>query len=265
MKRVLITGATGFIGSALAKYLRAMNYHLVGLTRSIKLLPTNKQNLVDEWIECNLADDEFNYEVMSNVDYVVHLAGNAHLTKEAAYSEYYRNNTVATKKLATVAAQYSVEKFIFVSTIKVNGDNSESESNFTFTEDSDVNRADYYSQSKYEAEKVLKDICRLHEMDFVILRPPLVYGAGVFFIWLILGLMYFHAYNKRDILELDKNELLITTNSIIANFIVSFVAMISILMTILKIEYLSGWIYFSISPLIFIAIFIKEKYFRSDQ
>jgi len=92
----------------------------------------------------------------------------------------------------------------------------------------------------------------------------LVYGVGVFFIWLILGLMYFHAYNKRDILELDKNELLITTNSIIANFIVSFVAMISIIMTILKIEYLSGWIYFSISPLIFIAIFIKEKYFRLD-
>ena len=92
----------------------------------------------------------------------------------------------------------------------------------------------------------------------------LVYGVGVFFIWLILGLMYFHAYNKRDILELDKNELLITTNSIIANFIVSFVAMISIIMTILKIEYLSGWIYFSISPLIFITIFIKEKYFRLD-
>ena len=92
----------------------------------------------------------------------------------------------------------------------------------------------------------------------------LVYGVGVFFIWLILGLMYFHAYNKRDILELDKNELLITSNSIIANFIVSFVAMISIIMTILKIEYLSGWIYFSISPLIFITIFIKEKYFRLD-
>ena len=93
----------------------------------------------------------------------------------------------------------------------------------------------------------------------------LVYGAGVFFIWLILGLMYLHAYNKRDILELDKDELLITTNSIVANFIVSFVAMSSIIMVLLRIEYSPGWLYFSISPLIFIAIFIKEKYFTLDE
>ena len=90
----------------------------------------------------------------------------------------------------------------------------------------------------------------------------LVYSAGVFFIWFILGLMYLHAYNKREVLELDNNELLITTNSIVANFIVSFVAIISIILVIIKMEHLSGWIYFSISPLIFIAIFIKEKYFK---
>ena len=90
----------------------------------------------------------------------------------------------------------------------------------------------------------------------------IVYGIGGFFIWFILGLMYLHAYNKREFLELDNNELLITTNSIVANFIVSFVAIISIILVIIKMEYLSGWIYFSISPLIFIAIFIKEKYFK---
>ena len=92
----------------------------------------------------------------------------------------------------------------------------------------------------------------------------LTYGVGIFFIWLILGLMYFHAYKKRDILKLDKNELLITTNSIIANFIVSFVAILSIIMIFLKTEYSPGWIYLSISPLIFITIFIKEKYSRLD-
>ena len=78
----------------------------------------------------------------------------------------------------------------------------------------------------------------------------------------ILGLMYLHAYNKREILELDNNELLITTNSIVANFIVSFVAIISIILIIIKMEYLSGWIYCFIWPLISIAIFIKKKYLK---
>ena len=89
----------------------------------------------------------------------------------------------------------------------------------------------------------------------------IVYGAGVLFIWLILGLMYLHAYNKREILNLDNDELLITTNAIVANFIVSFVAAVSIMLTILDMGYLSGWVYFSISPLIFFGILFKEKYF----
>ena len=101
------------------------------------------------------------------------------VTNRKERGSLYTDLKVATEKLATAAAHHLVEKFIFVSTIKVNGDNSESESNSTFTEESDVNPTDYYSQSKYEAEKVLKDICRVHKMNFVILRPPLVYGAGV--------------------------------------------------------------------------------------
>ena len=90
----------------------------------------------------------------------------------------------------------------------------------------------------------------------------IVYGAGVFFIWLILGLMYLHAYTKRNILELDNNELQITTNAIVANFIVSFVAATSIILTIIDMGYLSGWIYFAISPLIYLGIWFKEKYYK---
>ena len=89
----------------------------------------------------------------------------------------------------------------------------------------------------------------------------IVYGAGVFFIWLILGLMYLQAYKKRNILELDNNELQITTDAIVANFIVSFVAAASIMLTIVDMGYLSGWIYFAITPLIFLGIWFKEKYF----
>ena len=90
----------------------------------------------------------------------------------------------------------------------------------------------------------------------------IVYGMGVFFIWLILGLMYLHAYNKWDILELDQNELLITTDTIVANFTLLLVTVLSILFVVLNIEYLSGWIYFAISPLISFAIYIKKKIFQ---
>ena len=89
----------------------------------------------------------------------------------------------------------------------------------------------------------------------------IVYGAGAFFIWLILGLMYLHAYNKRNILELDNNELQTTTNTIVANFIVSFVAAASIMLTIVDMGYLSGWIYCAITPLIYLGIWFKEKYY----
>ena len=175
MKRVLITGATGFIGSVLAVHLRAMNYYVLGMTRCVARLPEHKMHLVDQWINCARYDDE----LMNNVDYVVHLAGNAHLTKAAPYSEYHRHNTVSTEKLAAAAARCSVEKFIFVSTIAVNGPNFESESSAVFTEESAVHPAGGYGLSKYQAEQVLKDICRHHNMHFVILRPPLVYGPGV--------------------------------------------------------------------------------------
>jgi len=90
----------------------------------------------------------------------------------------------------------------------------------------------------------------------------IIYGMGIFGIWMILGLMYLHAYNKRTTLNLDEQELEITTNAILANIIVSLVAAFSIGLSIFKVSDWSGWIYFLISPLIFIGIFIKEKYYH---
>ena len=90
----------------------------------------------------------------------------------------------------------------------------------------------------------------------------LVYGFGVFSIWLILSLMYMHAYKKRSILELDKNELEVTINAIIANLIVCFIAFLSIIFTTFGSKQLPGLIYFFIGPLSYIAILVKEKYFK---
>ena len=72
--------------------------------------------------------------------------------------------------------------------------------------------------------------------------------------------MNLNAYRKGKLLELDYNELLITTNSIVANFIVSFVAILSIIFSVININ-LAGWIYFSMGPLTFIALTAKQKKF----
>ena len=74
--------------------------------------------------------------------------------------------------------------------------------------------------------------------------------------------MHVHAYRKRKVLKLDNSELEITTDAIVANFIVSLVAILSVSATLFNIGYISGWIYFLISPLVFIALLIKGKYFK---
>jgi uncharacterized membrane protein len=91
----------------------------------------------------------------------------------------------------------------------------------------------------------------------------IICGMGVFLIWFILGLMYLHAYKKRTILELDEKELEITTGTILANFIVCLVALFSVLLAFYKLDGWPGWVYFLIAPLIFFALFFKEKYFKS--
>ena len=92
----------------------------------------------------------------------------------------------------------------------------------------------------------------------------IIYGMGAFIIWLILGLMYLHAYKKRKILKLDRDELEVTTHTILANFIVCFVALFSVLLAYFKIDAWPGMVYFLISPLIFLGFFIKEKYYKIE-
>lgn len=180
MNRVLVTGASGFIGSSLTRHLRSLGYYVVGLTRNIDTAQLENKTGVDEWVQCDLCDLNNNlHGVLGNIDYVVHLAGNAHQTTRMPYSEYFRINTITTEKLALEASRTSVKKFIYISTIKVNGELTNMGANGAFSEGSGVEPNDSYSLSKYEAEKMLRDICDASLMKYVILRPPLVYGPGV--------------------------------------------------------------------------------------
>jgi len=87
----------------------------------------------------------------------------------------------------------------------------------------------------------------------------IIYGLGGFAIWFVIILMYLHAYNMREILDLDNNELEITRDTILANSIVCLVILISIILAIFEVGNWPGLIYLFITPLIFLVFYIQDK------
>ena len=90
----------------------------------------------------------------------------------------------------------------------------------------------------------------------------IIYGLGGFAIWFVIILMYIHAYNKREILDLDSNELEITKGTILANSIVCLVILVSIILAIFEVDHWPGLIYLFITPLIFLAFYLQDKIFK---
>jgi len=113
------------------------------------------------------------------VSVVVHLAGRVHVTSDSATDPlvtYREVNTAGTERLARMAVVAGVRRFVYVSTIKVNGEQTLAA---PFTESDAPRPADAYAVSKWEAEQNLRRIESETGLDVVILRPPLVYGEGV--------------------------------------------------------------------------------------
>lgn len=170
----LITGATGFVGSALCQLLEHSEHTVYGVVRSAHavLPPSVTPILVSSIAEL---DD---HPILPQIDVVIHLAARVHQMNDTAVdplSEFRAVNTEATKSLAIAAAAAGVKRFVYLSSIKVNGDGQAS----PYTERSTPQPADAYGISKWEAECALNEIAATTDLEIVILRPPLVYGAGV--------------------------------------------------------------------------------------
>ena len=181
---VLITGATGFVGSRLAGFLSAqfpeMELRLAVRHRPDELevpgvLPVGSIEVVGD------INPHTNWtDALDGVDVVIHLAARVHVMNDVALDplEEYRNaNTLATIHLAQEAAKAGVKRFIYLSSIKVNGE--ETLPGQSYSEDSAPAPIDPYGVSKWEAELGLEKICAQTGMQFVIIRPPLIYGPGV--------------------------------------------------------------------------------------
>jgi nucleoside-diphosphate-sugar epimerase len=175
-KTILVTGATGFIGQPLVSYLVNLGYSVRAIVRRPRLLDGIKASL----IQIDAMDEETNWrEMLQGVDTIIHLAARVHIMRSAEKNPaaaYQRVNVDATRQLAQIAAQVGVRRFVFISSIKVNGESTEA---IPFTEEFPVNPQDFYAVSKWNAERVLADISAKTGMELVILRLPLVYGPRV--------------------------------------------------------------------------------------
>jgi UDP-glucose 4-epimerase len=171
MSKVLLTGGSGFVGTRLLQHPLFKEALTVGRTSPDK---------GGKFTYIPLTESSDYTEVLSDVNVVVHVAARAHMMNEIArdpLSEYRKTNTLATLNLAKQAIKAGVKRFIFISSIKVLGDNTEIGQPFSITDS--LNPKDAYGVSKAEAEIGLMRLCRDSNMAFVIIRPPLVYGAGV--------------------------------------------------------------------------------------
>ena len=186
--KVLVTGASGFVGSALCAHLVAEGHAVRGAVRNTqgKPLPGVEYQIVSDMsIGANWR------EVLTDINVVVHCAARVHVMKEASVdplAAFREVNVKGTACLAEQAVDRGAKRFIYISSIKVNG---EVTGGHPFKADDTPAPEDPYGISKWEAEQVLQSIADKTELGVVIIRPPLVYGPGVRanFLRLMQGIM----------------------------------------------------------------------------
>lgn len=177
MASILVTGANGFVGRALCENLVHHGHEVRGAVRSGKVILNPKISRVVIGEIDNRTDWA---SALTAIDVVIHLAARVHVMSETSsdpLTEFRKTNVQGIEHLARSAAAYGVKRIVFVSSIKVNGE--ETVAGQRYTESDLPSPKDPYGISKMEAEQVLHRVEQETGLEFVIVRPPLVYGKGV--------------------------------------------------------------------------------------
>ena len=173
--KILITGQNGFIGKALFDLLKQQGHQVRGTVRN--------ENKIEEGLDIIAVGDISSTTdwstALKDIETVIHLANRAHVLNDQVSDPltiFREVNVAGTIHLAKQALESKVKRFIFISSIKVNGEKTDKQS---FSAEDKPNPQDPYAISKLEAENALREIARHSSMEIVIIRPPLVYGQGV--------------------------------------------------------------------------------------
>jgi len=174
--KVLVTGASGFVGRPLCKALSDRGHQVRAAMRTHGQL-----SAAGETVIVGAIDGETDWSAALNgVDAVIHLAARVHVMKDTAgdpLAEFLKVNLYGTSNLAQQAANAGVKRFVYVSSVKVNGE--QTTVNRPFAESDEPDPQDPYGISKWRAEQDMQRIAHETGLEVVIVRPPLVYGPDV--------------------------------------------------------------------------------------
>ncbi|OED69673.1 NAD-dependent dehydratase, partial [Vibrio tasmaniensis ZS-17] len=171
---ILVTGSTGFVGSRVVESARERNWEVISVVRK-QIKP-----LTNRFVVSSIDSSTDWSRAFDGVDCIVHCAARVHQMNESeqdALAAYRETNMFGTLNLAKQAADAGVKRFVFVSSIKVNGEFNDP--NLPFEPNLNNTPQDPYGLSKYEAEVELAKLSKETGLEVVIIRPPLVYGPGV--------------------------------------------------------------------------------------
>lgn len=174
--QILCTGTSGFVGAHLAKHLTDKGHNVIPVIRN-----KEKIGLQGNVLHINSIDSVTNWgNLINGCEIVIHCAARAHIMKDTSLdplNEYLEVNTKGTINLARASANAGVKRFIYISSIKVNGESTPN--NQLFSPDDIPYPLDDYGVSKAAAEEELLALSKETKMEVVIIRPPLIYGPGV--------------------------------------------------------------------------------------
>jgi nucleoside-diphosphate-sugar epimerase len=172
--KVLVTGATGFLGRAIVEELLQNNHEVFTTARSLKT------DDLPNYFPADITDFESlkKLEKLFEIDAVIHSAGLAHQFKETDGEKFRKINVEGTRNIAALALKLKAEKFILISSVAVYGEAKRRKPAGEFEEDSQCQPAGFYAESKLESEAAAAEICSNNSIDLKILRPATIIGEN---------------------------------------------------------------------------------------